>query len=265
MDELQIIVCIKQVPDPESGIDSFTVDSETKKIVPVGVAPYLNPFDENALEAALQIKDERPCKVTVLSVGDKLSQPVLRKAYVAGTDDLILLTDSQFKDLDNYSTAKVLSAAIRKIGKYDLILTGRQSSDWGFGLTGLFIAEILEIPGISLARKVKVKDDKVVAEKVSENGYELVEAPMPALVTVGNEIGEMRYISSVLALRAASKKPIKLLNAEDLGLDSRDLRTREVFDLFMSRNERKCKLIDGSSVEEKAANLVVMIQQDGVI
>jgi len=265
VDELQIIVCIKQVPDPESGIDSFSVDLETKRIVPIGVAPYLNPFDENALEAALRIKDARPCKVTVLSVGDRLSQPVLRKAYVAGADDLILLTDSQFRDLDNYSTAKVLSAAIRKIGKYDLILTGRQSSDWGFGLTGLFIAEMLEIPGISLAQKVMAKENKVVAEKISQDGYELVEAPMPALVTVGNEIGEMRYNSAVLAVRAASKKPIKMLNAHELGLDSAELKTREVFDLFVSCNERKCTLIDGSSVVEKAAKLIAMMQNDSII
>jgi electron transfer flavoprotein beta subunit len=129
MKELQIIVCVKQVPDPEGPADSFKVDPEAKKVIPVGIPPVINPFDENALEAALRIKNQSNSKVTVLSMGEKLAQPVLRKALAAGADDLILLMDHHFKDLDSYSTAYVLSSAIRRIGAYDLILTGRQAGD----------------------------------------------------------------------------------------------------------------------------------------
>jgi electron transfer flavoprotein beta subunit len=102
MKELQIIVCIKQIPDPEGPADAFKVDSEAKKVIPVGIPPVINPFDENALEAALRIKNQFDAKVTVLSMGEKLAQPVLRKALAAGADDLVLLMDQHFKDLDRF-------------------------------------------------------------------------------------------------------------------------------------------------------------------
>lgn len=264
MNLLQIVVCIKQVPDPEGPVEAFKVDSDAKKVIPVGISPLINPFDENALEAALRIKGNHSSKVTVISMGDKLAQPVLRKALAAGADDLILLMDSQFKELDSYSTAYVLSSAIKKIGAYDLILTGRQSSDWGFGVTGLLIAEMLQIPAINLARKVEIKENKVLVEKLSNDGYDVVEAPMPVLVTVSNEVGELRY-TSVRALQAASKKPLKVFNAEDLELDHRELTVREIFKLFAFQNQRECKFIDGEFSQEKGENLAIIMKKDGVI
>jgi electron transfer flavoprotein beta subunit len=265
MNQLQIIVCIKQVPDPEGPVDAFKVDPEAKKVIPVGISPFINPFDENALEAALRIKDNHPSKITVVSLGENLAQPVLRKALAAGADDLILLIDSQFKDIDSYSTGYVLSSAIKRIGTYDLILTGRQSSDWGFGVTGLLIAEMLQIPIINLARKVEIKDDRVLVEKLSYDGYEVVEAPMPVLVIVSNEVGELRYSTSVRALQAASKKPVKVFNAENLELDHRELTVREIFKLFAFHSQRECKFIDGGSSQEKGENLAIILKKEGVI
>ena len=101
MRPLQIVVCIKQVPDREGPVDAFKVDSEAKKIIPIGIPPVINPFDENALEAAFQIRETYGGKVTAMSMGEKLAQPVLRKALAAGVDDLILLIDQHFKDLDS--------------------------------------------------------------------------------------------------------------------------------------------------------------------
>ena len=264
MKELQIIVCVKQVPDPEGPADAFSVDLEAKQVVSTGIAPFLNPFDENALEAALQIKDNHAAKITVVSMGEKLAQPVLRKVLAVGADDLVLLTDSQFKDIDSYSGAYVLLTAIKRIGPYDLILTGRQSSDWGFGITGLYIAEMLQIPAVSLARKVVIEDGSVIVQKASKNGLDVVKAPLPALVTVSNEVGELRYVASVLANRAAAKKPITILNAADLGLEQ-ELKGREIFTLSVFHNEKKCRLIDGGSAEEKGRNLAVIMKEDGVI
>lgn len=265
MNQLQILVCIKQVPDPEGPVDAFKVDSEAKKVIPVGISPFINPFDENALEAALRIKDNHPSKITAISLGEKLAQPVLRKALAAGADDLILLADSLFKDLDSYSTAYVLSRAIKRIETYDLILTGRQSSDWGFGVTGLLIAEMLQIPVINLARRVEIKENKVSVEKLSNDGYDVVEAPMPALVTVGNEVGELRYTSSVRALQAASKRPVKVFNAEDFDLDQQKLTVREIFKLFAFQSQRECVFIDGSFPQERGENLAIIMKRDGVI
>jgi len=264
MNQLQIVVCIKQVPDPEGPVEAFKVDPDAKKVIPIGISPLINPFDENALEAALRIKGDHFSKVTVISMGDILAQPVLKKALAAGADDLILLMDPQFKDLDSYSTAYVLSSAIKKIGVFDLILTGRQSSDWGFGVTGLLIAEMLQIPAVNLARKVGIKENKVVVEKLSNDGYEVVEAPMPVLVTVSNEVGELRY-TSVRALQAASKRPFKVFKAEDLDLDQRKLMVREISKLFAFQNQRECKFIDGKFSKEKGENLAIILKQDGVL
>jgi electron transfer flavoprotein beta subunit len=264
MNQLQIVVCAKQIPDPEGPADAFQVDPEGKKVIPVGIPPVINPFDENALEAALQIKKESDSKITVLSMGDKLAQPVLRKALAAGADDLMLLIDDCFRSLDSYSNAYVLSEAIRKTGPYDIILTGRQAGDWDFGVTGLFIAEILQIPVVNLARKVEVKGDCVFVEKLSEDGYEVVKAKMPVLVTVSSEVGDLRYVS-VQALRAVSKKPVKILNAANLELDLKKLSYRTIFNLYTFHVERQCRFIEGESAEEKAESLALTLRQDRVI
>jgi len=261
---LQIIVFIKQVPDPEGPADAFHVDLNAKKVIPVGIPPLISPFDENALEAALRIKDCHGAKVTAISMGERLAQPVLKKALAAGADDLILLVDPCFKDIDNWSTAYVLSSVITKIGDYDLILTGRQASDWDFGVTGLIIAEILQIPAINLARKVEVNDDNVFVEKLCEDGYEIVKARMPLLITVSNELGDLRY-TSVRSLQIAQKKPATIYHANDLNLDFQNLNIRKIHNLFQFNDKRQCKFIEGRSFQEKGENLALMLKADGVL
>jgi electron transfer flavoprotein beta subunit len=264
MRQLQIVVCIKQVPDPEGPVDAFKVDSEAKKVIPVGIPPVINPFDENALEAAFQIKETYGGKVTAMSMGEKLAQPVLRKALAAGADELILLVDQHFKDLDSRSTAYVLSKAIRKIGGYDLIMTGRQAGDWDFGVTGLLIAEMLQVPSINLARKVEMREGGIWVEKLTRDGYELVKAPMPALITVSSEVGELRYIS-IRALQSVRAKPVKVYGAEDLDLDIQRLATRQILDLFPFQGQRECRFIEGDSNQRKGENLALKLREDRVI
>ena len=120
---MKIIVCIKQVPDPTSSSSGTTVDTEAKRVImPQGTPPVINPYDENALEAALMIKDTLGAEITVISAGKNLAKPVLRKTLAAGADNLILLNDAEFEKLDSYATAHVLAAAIKETGEYDLIL-----------------------------------------------------------------------------------------------------------------------------------------------
>ena len=146
MSELEIIVCVKKIPDPEAPPRAVNIDLEAKRVTFTGVAPMINPFDENALEAAIRIKETNGGHVTVLSMGEKKSKQVLSKAFAVGIDKLILINDANLKDLDSYSTAYVLSKAIEKIGEYDIIFTGRQAGDWDSGQTGLILAEFLQIP-----------------------------------------------------------------------------------------------------------------------
>lgn len=264
MNPLKLIVCAKQVPDPEGPADAFQVDPEAKKVIPVGIPPVINPFDENALEAAVRVKNQIGAKITVLSMGEKLAQPVLRKALAAGADELILLMDQHFKDLDSCSTAYVLSSSIRKLGPFDIILTGRQAGDWDFGVTGLLVAEMLQIPVISLARKVEIKDGSVFIEKLCDGGYEVVKANMPLVVTVSSELGELRYIS-LRALQASSKTPVKIFNAMDLELDLQRLTNRTICNLLAFQGERQCKFAEGETAQDKAENLVGLMKRDGII
>ncbi|MCD6304880.1 MAG: electron transfer flavoprotein subunit beta/FixA family protein, partial [Deltaproteobacteria bacterium] len=129
MKEVRIIVCAKQIPDPEAPLSDVRVDAENKEVI-VDAPQVISPFDENALEAALRITEDLGGKITVLSLGKKLSDTVLRKVLAAGADELILLQDDAFDKLDSYSIALALADAIAKLGDYDLILTGRQGGDW---------------------------------------------------------------------------------------------------------------------------------------
>ncbi len=264
MKPIQILVCVKQVPDPEGPASSFEVDPVARKVVPVGIPPVINPFDENALEAALRIKAENGAKVVVISIGEKLAKPVLNKVLAAGADDLILLENLNVKDLNSYSTAYILSRIIKKIEPYDLILTGRQAGDWDFGVTGLLIGEILQIPCINLARKVRITDDKVLVEKLSRDGYEVVSAPLPVLVTVSSEVGELRYIS-VLSLKAVSKNPVKTFSAESIEIDWQKLENKRILKLTSNRIQRECIFIEGENLQEKGENLAIRLRQDQVI
>lgn len=261
---LEIIVCLKQVPDPEGPSSAFRIDSQAKKVISEGIPPVINPYDENALEAALKIKDSHGGRVTAISMGRKLAQPVLRKALAAGADELILLEDEHFENLDSYSTVYILSTAVKKIGQCDLILTGRQAADWDFGQTGVIIAEMLGIPAIILARKVKIENGKVIVEKLIRGGYEVIGASMPALVTVSSEIGDLRS-TPIKAIIEARKKPLQRWGIADLEVDWRKLRSREICELVAPSTKRVCFFIEGQSSHEKGEKLAVKLKDDRII
>jgi len=139
-----IIVCMKQVLDPEIPLSLFHIDTEARQAIPPkATPPVLSPFDENALEAALKIKDTQESNVTVISLGKKLNRVVVSSALAAGADHLVLLQDEAFSDFNTYLTAGALAAAIKKLGPYDLILCGLQAADTNTGQVGTGIASML--------------------------------------------------------------------------------------------------------------------------
>ena len=256
MKELEIIVCAKQIPDPEAPLSDVRVDAEKKQVI-VDAPQVISPFDENALEAALRIKEEIGAKITVLSMGKKISDQVMRKNLAAGADKLIFLQDDAFENLDSHSTASVLADAIRKLGEYDLILTGRQAGDWDFGQVGLILAELLRLPCVSLAREIKVKDRDVLAKKIILGGYEEVKAKMPALVTVSNEVGELRYISKtkmLTMLRGAA--PVPIWKSGDFVSAGETLQKMDIVELSSPPDMRRdCEILGGGTPAEKAEKL----------
>lgn len=262
---MRIIVCVKVVIDPEAPASLFKVDSETNKLIPPkGTPPVINPFDENALEASLQIKDGQQSTITILSMGTNIPKPVIKKSLATGADNLVLLEDPLFDELDTYNTVSILASAIRKIKEYDLIVCGRESADTDAGQVGLGIAEMLRIPSVSLARKIKAGDNKIVVEKVLENGYETIEVPLPALVTVSSEVGNLRT-ANMQGIMAAQKKPMISWNADQLGITQSPIRRVSLLRLFQPNHETKCQIITGISPEESAANLIETLRGNKVL
>lgn len=261
---MNMIVCVKQVPDPEAPPATFKIDPATNKVIPPpGVAPVISPFDEQAVEAALRIKDKLGGKVTVISLGNKLLGEVVKKPLSMGADELFLLEDPAFEDSDSWSTAYALSSAIKKIGSYDIIFCGRQAADWDAGQVGSGIAEFLGIPCVTVAKKVEVADGKVKVERVVADGYEVVEAPTPCLVTVSNELGEPRY-PTMKGIMSAKKKPVTTWKPGDIGVSPAEIgaqgRQIKLVKLFQPVKEGKCEIISADSPAEAGAALAVRLR-----
>ncbi|MDR9458652.1 MAG: electron transfer flavoprotein subunit beta/FixA family protein [Dehalococcoidia bacterium] len=261
---LNIVVAVKQVLDPEAPPSIFKIDPEAKRVIPVaGIPPVLNPYDENALEAALRIKDIHQSRITAISMGAKLAKAVLRKCLAAGADELIMLEDQAFGRLDSNTTAYILATAITKIG-YDLILTGRQAADTDAGQVGSGIAEFLGIPAVTIARKVEVDNGKLRVERVVADGYQVVEAPLPSLVTVSHELGQLRTVA-LRELMAAQDKPVQVWGCQDIGIEALPVRRTSMINLYIPQRESKCEIINGTSEEEAATNLALRLQEARIL
>ena len=263
---VDIVVCVKQVLDPEIPASAFRMDADANRAIGApGVPPVINGFDENAVEAALRIKDAVGGKITVLSVGSRFETDVMKKPLSMGADELVLVQDEALSDLDSFGTAYALSRAIDRIARFDLVLCGRQASDWDNAQVPLGLAEMLELACVTIAQKVEVVDDGVVVQRALTDGYEVVEAPMPALVTVSNELGEPRY-ATLRGIMAAGRKTPTVWSAEDLGLEEGKLAPRvQVTGLFVPEVDRKCEFIEGEDEADAGRMLALRLREDGLI
>ncbi len=266
---MNMIVCCKQVIDPEAPPASFKVDASSNAVVPPsGVPPVINPFDENAVEAALKIKDAQGGKITAISLGVNLSRDVVKKPLSMGADELILLEDEAFVGGDSWSTAYALAMAIKKIGEYDIIFCGRQAADWDSGQVGSGIAEILGLPSVTLAKKIEVTDGKAKVERVVPDGYDVIEVSLPALITVSNELGEARY-PTIKGIMAAKRKEPVVWKPADIDVDASQLGAAgsraKLVKLFQPVKEGKCEIIEGESPEEAGTNLAAKLREVKVL
>ena len=260
-----MVVCVKQIADPEAPVGSFKVDEAAKKVIPAsGVSQVVSPFDEQAVEAALRVKDAQGGKITVLSLGKDFVMDVIRKPLAMGGDELILLQDPAFENGDSRSTAYALAMAIKKIGEYDLIFCGRQAADWDAGQVGSGIAEFLGIPSVTVAKKVELVDSKVKVERVVADGYEVIEVSTPVLITVSNELGEPRY-PKLKGIMAAARKEVPTWTAQDIGADTSQLGAAgaraKLLKLFVPVKEARCEIIEGENPEDAAVKLALKLRQ----
>jgi electron transfer flavoprotein beta subunit len=262
---MNMIVCVKQVIDPEAPPASFKIDASSNSVVPpAGVPPVISPFDEQAVEAALRIKDAIGGTITAVSLGTGLLRDVVKKPLSMGADELVLLEDAAFDGGDSWSTANALAAAIKKIGEYDVVFCGRQAADWDAGQVGSGLAELLGLPSVTLAKKVEIMDGKAKVERVIPDGYEVVEVSLPALITVSNELGEPRY-ATIKGIMAAKRKEPVVWTPADIGVDASSIgtagRRTKMLKLFQPVREGTCEIIEGEDEADAGANLATRLSE----
>jgi electron transfer flavoprotein beta subunit len=263
---VKIIVTVKQVPDPDIPPGYFKVDEAANRVIPpTGVAPVMNGYDANALEAALKLREQHGGEVVVLSLGPAEARDSIKRAIAMGANEGILLSDPLFENLDSYSTARALAAAIEKIGAYDLVMCGRQASDSDAGQVPLGIAELLGLPATSPIRAIELQDGAVKAHRVVEDGAQIVQLPRPCLVGVSSEIGEPRY-PPLKGIMAAGRAQIPVWSAADLGLDAEALRPRRVLRrLYVETRETQIELIEGETPAEAGEKLALKLREAKLI
>ena len=263
---MHIAVCIKQVPNPEAAFSQLKVDEQAKKVVPApGMPLVMSPFDEQAVEAALRVREQTGgARITALTIGPESARNALKHALAMGADDAVLVNDPALEDAGPEATAMALSRAISSLGAVDLVLTGRQSADSDAGIVGCGIAELLQLPVVTFARKIEVGGSNVRVERVLTDGFETLEGSLPAVITVSNELGEARKPNLRETMRAA-RKPIAVKSAADIGLEAGVIETargrRSVEKLFVPVKDRHCDFIEGADACAQALALVERLKE----
>lgn len=201
---MDIVVCVKQVPDTTE----VRINPETNTLMREGVQSIVNPFDMYAVEEGIRLKEKLGGKVTALSMGPPQAKEALVEVISLGADEAVLLSDRAFAGADTLATSYALSCGIKKIGHFDLIICGRQAVDGDTGQVGPGIAEQLGLAHVGLVRKIReVGADKVVLERMTDDGFEVLEMALPAVITVVKEINEPRLASLRGKMRAKSYQP----------------------------------------------------------
>lgn len=212
---MRIIVTIKQVPDT----NEVKLDKRTGTLIREGVPSIINPEDKNALEEALKLKESVGAEVIVITMGPPQADDALREALAMGVDKAILLTDRAFAGADTWATATTLSKAVAKIGDYDLILGGRQAIDGDTAQVGPQLAESLGIPQITYVYELEVAENSITAKRQLEDGYEVIQAKLPALLTITKDANKPRYPTAPGIISAYRSQEVIRWTSEDLDVE----------------------------------------------
>lgn len=262
-----IVVCIKQVPDPEH-FSKITLDPVSGTITREGIPAIINPLDRNALEEGLRLRERFSGRVTVLSMGPPQAREALETALAMGADEAILLCDRAFAGADTLATSLTLSLAIRKLGGFDLILCGDETLDSGTGQVGPQLAEFLDIPHITHALELSFSTERsLIARCALERGYLRVAAELPALITVARRINEPR-LPTVLGIMAAIEKRVTIWDCAELGAapdaHGASASPTQVVGVFEQKVERKGEILTGPP-QDVARKAVARLREMGVM
>lgn len=262
---MKIIVCVKQVPDTTE----VRIDPVKGTLIREGVPSILNPDDRNALEEALKIKDMYPdTHITALTMGPPSAEEVLKECLGMGADEAVLITDRAFGGSDTWATSNAISAAINKIGDYDIIFAGRQAIDGDTAQVGPQIAEKLQIPQVTYVQKVEVNGSELVIQRALEDGYEVIKAKTPILLTAIKELNEPRYMTLHKLVDAFRVKTITTwtnehlnVSADKIGLKASPTNVKKTFTPGV---KSKGMMIDGNE-KASAKQLVEILKESHLI
>jgi len=251
--KMKYIVCLKQVPETEG----VKINPETGTLIREGVKSIINPYDLYALEAALQMKKQYGGEIIVLSMGPPQVEEALREAISYGADEAILLCDRAFAGADTLATSYTLAQAIKKIGNFDVIFCGKQAIDGETAQVGPELAQRLDIPYITYIRKIELKNNTLLVERLLDDGYQVVQINLPALLTVIKEIGEPP-LPSIRGKMRAKKAKILLWTTQDIKADSEKIGLKgsatQVVKIFSPPSRGERQMLTGS-LEQQAREL----------
>ena len=258
---MNIIVCIKQVPETTE----VRINPETNTLMREGVKSIINPFDMYAIEEGVRLKEKFGGKVTVLTMGPPQAESALKEAISLGADEAVLLSDRAFAGSDTWATSYTLAAGIRKLKEYDLIICGKQASDGDTAQVGPGIATHLDIPQVTYVKKIEeVKDKTIRVERMTEEGYEIIESSLPLLITVVKEINSPR-LPSLRGLMRSKQAKITVFGVKDLEVDSANLglcgSPTQVDKIFTPPARPEGEKITGSA-EEIAVKLAEILNKE---
>lgn len=258
---MEIVVCIKQVPDTAD----VKIDPKTNTLIREGVRSIINPFDMYAIEEALRLKERFGGKVTVICMGPPQAKDALKEAISFGCDEAVLVSDRAFAGSDTLATSYTIASGIRKIGKFDLIICGKQASDGDTAQVGPGISVYLDVPQVAFVKKVEdVKDGKIIVERLNEEGFDIVESPLPCLITVVKEINTPR-IASLKGIMRSKKYEVPTWVAADLNVEPQFLglggSPTQVMRIFTPKPRAGGQILDGS-VDEAVGKLVDHLVKD---
>jgi electron transfer flavoprotein beta subunit len=262
---LNIIVCIKQIIDPEIPASQFKIDPTAKRQVQGGHSLVISAYDQNAIEVAIQLKEKHGGKVTAISIGTATAATALKSALSMGADEAVLIDDPAIAASDQQGIAYALAKAGQKIGAFDLILTGCISGDWGDRAVPAMMAEELGIGCVTFVSRIDAKDGRVILRRVVEDGYELVEAGTPVLASIISDDTNTPRYPKLKDIMAAGKKPIPTWKASDLSIDPEGIGSgaarAAIIDVYMPVKESKCEMIEGDTPQEQAVKLAGRLRE----
>jgi len=262
---LDIIVCVKHVP--ETAEAELKIDASGKAIEKTGLVFDINEWDDYALEEAVRIKEKQGGTVTAITIGTEDSDSTLRKCLARGADKAIRLTDPKFEGSDSYAIAKILHSTIKTL-HFDIILCGVQSGDGGYAMVGPILAEMLNIPHATMVKKIELAAGSAKINRELEGGLEeQIEMKLPALFAVQTGINEPRYVS-IMGIRKAMQKEIRLMTLADTGLTESDVGTAgswiKLEKLYVPPVEKQAEFLKGNP-EEIAGKITEILKSRGLV